>query len=187
MTTADTSHPGRVPLTAHPWVDHMTLDPTAPADATAPAGPLGRPDWLALHVHDASAPIARRFAEAVAVEHGADRDAIGLVTSELVTNALRAARRLVDDGLVPAWTHPERPVRIGVLATARWMRLSVTDPDPRPIDPQAVPNNGWGLGIIDTLSAARWTTYDAGGKTVHVVVPSPGVELTAAELSVLTR
>ncbi|GAA4620622.1 hypothetical protein GCM10023196_005320 [Actinoallomurus vinaceus] len=165
----------------------MTPDPAAAADVATPVGPLGRPDWLALHVHDASAPIARRFAEGIAIEHDADRDTIGLVTSELVTNALRAARRLVDDGLVPAWTHLERPVRIGVLATTRWMRLSITDPDPRPIDPQAVPNNGWGLGIVDVLSAARWTTYDAESKTVHVVVPAAGAELTAAELSALMR
>ncbi|GAA4605685.1 hypothetical protein GCM10023195_19930 [Actinoallomurus liliacearum] len=102
------------------------------------------------------------------------------------TNALRAARKLVEDGLIAAWTYPDRPVRIGVLATARWMRRSITDPDPRPIDPCAVPNNGWGLGIVDALSAVRWTTYETDGKTMHVLIPAPGVELTPAELSALT-
>ena len=164
----------------------MTPDPATATDGSASPGAFGRPDWLSLHVHDAAAPLARRFAEAIAVEHGADRDTIGLVTSELVTNALRAARKLAEDGLAPAWTHPERPVRIGVLVTGRWTRLSVTDPDPRPIDPNAVPNNGWGLGIVDALTSARWTTYAPESKTVHVLIPAPGVELAAAELRVLT-
>lgn len=163
----------------------MTSEPAAPELSTAPNA-FGRPDWLSLHVQDVSVPIARRFAEGIAAEHGADRCTIGLVTNELVTNALRAARKLAEDGMVPPWTYPDRPVRIGVLAAPRWMRLSITDPDPRPIDPCVVPNNGWGLGIVDTLSAARWTTYETDGKTVHVVIPAPGVELTPAELSVLT-
>ncbi|MEV5709469.1 ATP-binding protein [Actinoallomurus sp. NPDC052274] len=163
----------------------MTPDPAALTSRAPFSGDLGRPDWLALHVHDASAPIARRFAEATVAPYGADRDNVGLITSELVTNALRAARRLVEEGLAPAWNYPARPLRIGVLATERWVRLSITDPDPRPIDPLAPSENGWGLGIVDTLSVKRWTTYEAESKTVHVIVAAPGVALSATEVDTL--
>lgn len=158
----------------------MTPDPAVvvdrPAIPTRPGWP--EPSWIGLRVHAASVAIGRRFARDVVCGHVTAEHAytIVLLVSELLTNALRRAAE------VGVWEHLDRPVKLGVLATDRWVELSITDPDPHPIDPAAQPENGWGLGIVDTLSAARWPVYADDSKTVHVVIPAPDVELTAAEL-----
>lgn len=126
--------------------------------------------------------IGRRFAREVVSGHADDDHTytITLLVSELLTNALRAAAS------VRQWETYDRPVKLGVLSTERWVHLSVTDPDPVPIDPGAQPQNGYGLGIVDILAAVPlWTTYDADSKTVHVAIAAPGITLTAVELQVL--
>ncbi|MFL6056113.1 MAG: ATP-binding protein [Actinoallomurus sp.] len=137
---------------------------------------------MSLRVHAASVAIGRCFARDVVSGHSDDDHAytIALLVSELLTNALRAA------AAVGEWEPQDRPVKLGVLSTERWVRLSVTDPDPNPIDPGARPENGYGLGIVNTLAALPlWTTHAADSKTVHVAVAAPGITLTAAELQAL--
>ena len=137
---------------------------------------------MALRVHAASVAIGRRFARDVVSDHADDDQAytITLLVSELLTNALRAAAS------ARRWEAYDRPVKLGVLSTERWVRLSVTDPDPNPIDPGAQPQNGYGLGIVDALAAVpRWVTYDADSKTVHVIIAAPDVSLTVDELEAL--
>lgn len=157
------------------------------AAATPPAGHPASADpgvsWIALRLHDASVAVARRFAEDVLSGHVRDGDHVHtvlLLVSEVVTNGLRAARALAGEGLAPPWREHDRPVRLGLAVTDRYVHLRVTDPDRRPITPETAPNpdpdSGWGLGIVDALSSARWVTYEAEGKTVHVLIPAPGVE-----------
>ncbi|GAB3970502.1 hypothetical protein GCM10029978_043920 [Actinoallomurus acanthiterrae] len=139
---------------------------------------------MAFRVHAASVAIGRRFAHDVVSERADDDHtyAITLLVSELLTNALRAA------AAVEQWETHDRPVKLGVLCTERWVRLSVTDPDPNPIDPSAEPENGYGLGIVNALAALPlWTTYGTDSKTVHVAIAAPGITLTASELDELRR
>lgn len=72
----------------------------------------------------------------------------------------------------------------------RYAHIQVTDPDRGPIASTMTGRRpgegGWGLGIVDGLSAARWTTYGDDAKTVHVIVPAPGIEPTSAELGAMT-
>lgn len=158
----------------------MTPDPAVVIDRLAvPVRPdRPGPSWIGLRVHAASVAIGRRFARDVVCGHVTADHAytIVLLVSELLTNALRRAAE------VQVWDHRDRPVKLGVLATDRWVELSITDPDPAPIDPGGRVENGYGLGIVDALAAARWPVYSDDSKTVHVVVPAPDVELTAAEL-----
>ncbi|MEV5748157.1 ATP-binding protein [Actinoallomurus sp. NPDC052308] len=170
---AGRSSPGRH---AAPAVDPLAVLPPTPA--------ISRPSWIALSVSRTSVARARRFAAAVIRDHVSDpdhADSIVLVVSELVTNARRAAAE------VRRWEPHDLPLRFGLLATDRWVHLYVTDPDPRPLQPNPAPANGWGLGIVDTYAAARWVGYTQVDKTVHVLVPAPGVTLTAAELKERTR
>ena len=166
----------------------MTPEPPVPAQHAADPSATGIsvPSWISLRLHDASVAIARRFAEDVVSGHVRDADhahTIVLIVSELVTNALRIA------GQTGPCAPRERPVKLGVLPTARYVHLQVTDPDRRPIAQAAAgpraSEGGWGLGIVDVLSAARWTTYGDATKTVHVVVPVPGVALVRTELDAL--
>jgi hypothetical protein len=154
--------------------------PSDPAVADRPVPSALKTSWIALRVHAASAAIARRFARDVVCGHTAhDAYTVTLLVSELVTNALRRADE------VGTWAHYERPVKLGVLATDRWVRLSVTDPDPAPIDPAAPVENGFGLLIVDVSSVRRWPTFEADSKTVHVLITAPGVTLTDADLAAI--
>lgn len=158
----------------------------APTDRIPPPAIPGRPEpsWLALRLDAASVAIGRRFARDAVSERRDDEHTytITLLVSELLTNALRAA------AAVGRWETYDRPVKLGVLSTERWVRLSVTDPDPNPIDPHARPQNGYGLGIVNSLAALPfWVTYAADGKTVHVAVAAPGITLTPVELDELRQ
>ena len=150
------------------------------------------PSWLALRVHGASVAAGRRFAEDVVSAQVADPDhahTIVLVVSELLTNALRAARTMVADGLVAGWRHQDRPLRLGVTATGRWTHVRVADPDPRPFpeprDGEPLAETGRGLPIVDALAVARWVRYRRDGKTVHAVVAAPGLKLTETDVATI--
>lgn len=154
-----------------PVADPLAGLPSAPA--------VLRPSWIALSVSRTSVAKARRFAAHVIEEHVTDpghADDIVLVVSELVTNARRAATE------VRRWEAHDLPLRLGLLATGRYVHLYVTDPDARPFPANPAPANGWGLGIVDTYAAARWISYTQVNKTVHALIAAPGVTLTAAEL-----
>lgn len=171
-------------------VGPVTSDP-AVIDGRFGSPVTGRsgPSWLALRVQPDSVVAGRRFVATRIEEYATDLDhahSIVLITSELVTNAYKAAEGLVADGLANPWTIYDKPIRLGISATARWAHLRVTDPDPRPLrfpsenDPLA--EAGRGLLITEALSAWRWITYTHEDKTLHAVVAAPGVELTAAEM-----
>lgn len=150
-----------------------------PLGALTPAPAVVRPSWIALSVSRTSVARARAFAAEVVRDHVADSDhadSIVLVVSELVTNARRAATE------VRRWEPHDLPLKFGLLATGRWVHLYVTDPDPRPLEVNPAPANGWGLGIVDTYALARWVTYTGTDKTVHALITAPGVTLDPAEL-----
>ncbi|MCO5968743.1 hypothetical protein [Actinoallomurus soli] len=67
---------------------------------------------------------------------------------------------------------------------AEVIRDHVTDPDPRPLQVNPAPTNGWGLGIVDTYAVARWVTYTDTDKTVHVLITAPGVTLLPGEVDI---
>jgi anti-sigma regulatory factor (Ser/Thr protein kinase) len=166
----------------------MTPEPPVLAKRAADPCATGTsvPSWISLRLHGASIAIARRFAGDVISGHVRDADhahTIVLIVSELVTNALRIAGQAG-----PCAPH-ERPVKLGVLPTALYVHLQVTDPDRRPIASTAAcppaSEGGWGLGIVDMLSAVRWATYGEATKTIHVIVPAPGVDLARTELDAL--
>lgn len=95
-----------------------------------------------------------------------------LVTSELLTNAIRATpcqpvtlrMALVPDGLrIEVWdTSPEKP--------------EASTPDltmPRSLVPDDAPDpGGWGLGIVATLAKEHGCRPEHGGKSVWAVLPT---------------
>jgi anti-sigma regulatory factor (Ser/Thr protein kinase) len=128
---------------------------------------------------------ARSFASTAVFGYPFDAYEIGLVASEIATNAIRAA------GALRTWPDDLWPIGMEMTVTARWTHLAVTDPDHRPMPASneggQLAENGRGLSIVDHLAAARWVSYVERGKTVHVVITAPGVELTAAELAEIKR
>ncbi|MCO6007077.1 ATP-binding protein [Actinoallomurus purpureus] len=155
----------------------VTSDPVRPADhATA--------SWLAVRALPEYASKARRFAASTVDGTPHDPYDIGLLTSEVVTNAIAATAAL------GPWPYDLYPIGVDLAVTDRYVHLTVTDPDRSPLpafDPKRLPaeeddEHGRGLFIADRHAAARWVTYAETGKTVHVVVAAPGVTLTAAEL-----
>lgn len=155
--------------------------PNRPRFDGAPSIPLG--------VDDFAPTAARRFAAAILVgkapaEHVAD---VELCVSELVTNACAAARDYATLTRFE-WSYLDTPIHIGVLATARWTRLDVRDPDPVipvPPDPAGADllgESGRGLKIVDALAAGHWYTARANYKITHALIALPGVRLTDADL-----
>ena len=124
-----------------------------------------RPSWIALRAHPASAAIARRFAGDVTAGHPFDPYDVALVTSELVTNAIRHARPCGDE-----W-----PIRLEIAVHDGHAHISVTDPDPTPIRPgRCSGDGGRGLALVDAHATDRTVTYRPDGKTVTVRLPACG-------------
>jgi anti-sigma regulatory factor (Ser/Thr protein kinase) len=142
-----------------------------------------RLSWIALRAEPAAVARGRRFAGEVVSGHTLDGDhtySIRLLVSELLTNAVNAARALGE------WPPDAWPLRLEMVACNRWTYIAVTDPDYRPLPASdeggQLAEHGRGLSIVDHLAAARWVIYSGRSKTVHVVVAAPDVELTPGEL-----
>jgi anti-sigma regulatory factor (Ser/Thr protein kinase) len=94
-------------------------------------------------------------------------DAVSLLVTELVTNAVR---------------HAGTTLELVLTFDGACLRIAVTDGDPRPPvarSHQDLTAGGWGLTLIDALST-EWGTdvYEARGKTVWLEIdatrtPSP--------------
>lgn len=127
-------------------------------------------------------------------------DAVQTVVSEVVTNAVAAAR---DIGVPAEDVYPD-PIRLGLDVGHRYVHAVCVDPDihgkPLPTDGDGPPLTadgeidiaslavgGRGLLIVEAIAAAWWVECDGDSKAVHVIVPAPGVTLTAGELARLRR
>ena len=158
----------------------MTPDPAAAVADRATSPTLPRPKWLALRDRPDAIHRLRVFVGAAVFGLPYAADEIELIAVELVTNALQHVVRKLK--LAPdLW-----PIGVELTATSRYVHVAVSDPDHRPM-PAAdaggqLAEHGRGIGIVDQLVAGRWTVYAEHGKTVHVVVAAPEVELTADEL-----
>lgn len=140
---------------------------------------------IELRVDPRSAALARRFARDVTSGHPADPDEVALVTSELVTNGLRAAARLAAD-TGHAWRRRDRPVHLHIRPTGRWTLIGVRDPHPdEPQYTQAgeLDESGRGLQIIEATCDRAWTVHGEYHKTVWTLVPAPDVRLTPADVA----
>ena len=147
------------------------------------APPVPKTSFLALRDRPDAIRRVRVFAGTAVfgLPHAADE--IELVAAELVTNAIRATRRLgrIRDDL---W-----PIGVELTVTARYVHLAVSDPDHRPLAGVdrggRLAEAGRGLGIVDWYAATRWVRYRERGKTVHVVVAARDVTLGPRELAAI--
>ncbi|GAA4625493.1 hypothetical protein GCM10023196_029870 [Actinoallomurus vinaceus] len=151
-------------------------------DRPAIADRIGLPpssSWLALRARPEYAGKARRFASTAVFGYPHDPYDIGLIASELVTNAIVATAAL------RSWPDEVHPIRVELKVTERYVYLAVTDPDHRPMPGSdrggQLAEHGRGLTIVDQGAAARWVTYTEHGKTVHVIIVAPEITLTADE------
>jgi len=110
-------------------------------------------------------PCARLHARLVLLEWGlaALSESLELVTSELVTNWVRASRAMGHDA-----------VRIWLVSDLRQVVVFVWDASPRPparADPGADAESGRGLLLVEALSG-RWGHfgYDGDGKVVWALL-----------------
>ena len=159
----------------------------------APA-PLVDPRWLRLPADPTLVSHARRYAVETLNRAGIGDERlvedVRLVTSEIVTNAMRVAEKYVNIRGRP-WEPYEKPVAIRVECRPAWVHLLVTDPDPELPAPE--PRDfldefgGRGLTIVDSVAALRWIMPGTYGKTVHVVITRTNLELTADERDKLLR
>lgn len=155
---------------------------------------VGRPPvsdgltWYRMHAQ-ASIRGARQFVRRVIAGHVPDdghADNIELVTSELVTNAMRAAWQYAKD-LGITWSPCSTPVRVGVRATDRLVELVVRDPDPSvpalTVDGGLLAESGRGLFIANIYAARIWPEPHERYKLMRAILPAAdGVALSPAEL-----
>ena len=124
----------------------------------------------ALSLEPVSVGRARDFTMATVRRWGlaALADDIGIVVSELLTNALRHGRR--NRVLGPARRTAGWPIRLGLLCPGSCVLCAVADPSdevPEMREPDYLAETGRGLHVIDSLSESwGWTIPDADGKVV---------------------
>lgn len=167
-----------------PWLSERRPAPSRSDD----------PRWLRLEADPTLVSHARRYAAGRMAKAGLQEERlvedVRLVTSELVTNAMRATEKYADVRGRP-WEPYEKPVAIRVECRPGWVHLLVTDPDPRMPEPE--PRDfldefgGRGLTITESVGALMWIMPGRYGKTVHVVITRTGVELTPDEQDKLRR
>ncbi|MEV0402120.1 ATP-binding protein [Actinoallomurus sp. NPDC050550] len=144
--------------------------------------PLG-PAWVEIQ------PVPEAVADARRMVRGrlgpADPDFVynvELVTSELVTNAVRCVRTLEAPSL-----GVEPGIWLAVEAHARWARLRVRDPYPGVLptkkQPDLTDTNGRGMLISEAVADLVWVEVGGADKVVHAVLAKPGVTLTPAEIA----
>jgi anti-sigma regulatory factor (Ser/Thr protein kinase) len=120
------------------------------------------PERLALAPEPAAVPAARRFVETRCGIWGVDREATAsaaLVTSELVTNAVR---------------HAHTPIEVSLKKARGELMISVADAST--LQPKIPPTEldrvgGLGLVLVAELSKRWGTSVIDSGKTVWAVIP----------------
>jgi hypothetical protein len=152
--------------------------PQSPYDDWLSGFPLR--SFLELGAYEKAPASARGHARNVLAEWGlaAFTDAVCLVISEMVTNSLRATRKVLWPGGLP-------PVRLWLLggagadAVGQVMILvwdAVAEP-PVQQEADAEDVSGRGLGIVDWLSGRQWDWYRPaapyGGKVTQVLIDCP--------------
>ncbi|MCO6010701.1 ATP-binding protein [Actinoallomurus purpureus] len=107
---------------------------------------------------------------------------VELVTSELVTNAIRCVRTLE----APA-SGVEPGIWFAIEAHGRWTRLRVRDPYPDVLptkkEPDPTETNGRGMLISEAVADLVWVEVGDVDKVVHAVLAKPGVTLSPAEIA----
>lgn len=107
-------------------------------------------------------------------------DDAALVTSELVTNAIRYAIEHE-----PPPRHVAPGIWLGVQNEPTYAHLRVRDPYPEPPAPRTAAEtdvSGRGLHIVAALAAVSWVDLGRFDKTLHAVIAKPGVVLTRDEI-----
>ncbi len=132
-------------------------------DMTAPncvAAPRLRTHRIRLPAHPTSAAAARRHVKAVihAWRLGVDAYVAALLTSELITNALRHGLR------------EEEAIELVITSAENWMRVCVHDSSrsaPVPVHTSPDAEDGRGLELLANLSASWGFEQTATGKAVY--------------------
>lgn len=108
----------------------------------------------------ASAGAARAFLREVTAGTGVDHDAMLLVASELVNNAI---------------THARTPFTVAVTVTADRVRIAVSDASTEPVVPAVLDTTtpgGFGMHLVARLASGWGTSPLPGGKTVWFETPT---------------
>jgi hypothetical protein len=136
--------------------------------------------YLELGALPTAVPCARGHARLVLAEWGLQElaDPAELVVSELVTNGLRASRRLVGSRFGGRWSAGTPPVRLWLLSDYRTALVQVWDGDDRmPMRQELGPESeaGRGLWLVEAVSEdwGAFRTEHASGKVVWAVVAMP--------------
>ena len=139
--------------------------------------PWPHQSYLELGSLPTAAPCARLHTMLVLWEWdlGALVQTAALVVSELVTNAVQAARGMTESRFADMWAPGTPPVRVWLSADEYRLVIQVWDgcaqpPVPQPVEPEA--DSGRGLLLVGSLSA-EWGCYapeKCSGKVVWSVV-----------------
>jgi anti-sigma regulatory factor (Ser/Thr protein kinase) len=121
---------------------------------------------LALGAYPGAVPCARLHARQVVWEWGQAGlgEAIELVVSELVTNAIRASRSVGQDTAIRMWLLSDKEKVLVLVWDASQQPPAPAQPEPA-VD---ISDGGRGLMLVDAISE-RWSWYfarDTGGKVV---------------------
>jgi hypothetical protein len=153
----------------------QTTDPTQPVHDGMPFPPShhghhSAGGWplragLELGPLPGAAPSARAHAKQVLWEWGQAElaDDVGVVVTELITNAVVASRRL------PSWP----PVRLWLVSDDRLVLVLVGDASQRPplqLDPGLDADGGRGLRLVVAALSSRWGWYPAASMGTAKVV-----------------